>query len=84
MLANVDSLFVNSSTKSNIDPDEPDESLIQDPDFDKVNITLQQIVRDWTDAGQTERDQCYKLIISEIQDHFNVADMQKNQFKVVR
>lgn len=33
MLANVDNLFINSSTKSNIEPEDP---IIQDPDSDKV------------------------------------------------
>lgn len=57
MLSNVDTLFINS--KSTIEPQDIS-SLIQDPDSDKVHITLKQIVRDWTDLGSNERDQCYK------------------------
>lgn len=83
MLANVDNLFINSSTRSNIDPEESN-SFTHDSDSDKVHITLKQIVRDWTDEGADERDPCYKLIIEEIMNNFNIADMQKNQFKVVR
>lgn len=82
MLSNVDNLFINSSTKSsNIEPEES--GFLLDPDSDKVHITLKQIVRDWTDEGADERNPAYKLIIGEIMSHFNVADMQKNQFKVV-
>lgn len=79
MLSNVDTLFINS--KSTIEPQDIS-SLIQDPDSDKVHITLKQIVRDWTDLGSTERDQCYKPILDEIMEHFG-AEGQKNNFKVV-
>lgn len=79
MLSNVENLFINS--KSNIEPQEIVQ--IQDPDSDKVHITLKQIVRDWTDLGSDERDSCYKPILNEIMNHFNSSGMQKNQFKVV-
>lgn len=81
MLSNVDNLFINSST-SNIEPQEF--TQVHDPDSDKVHITIKQIVRDWTDLGAEERDQCYKPILNEIMSHFDVADMKRNQFKVVR
>lgn len=80
MLSNVDQLFINS--RSNIEPQEI-VSQIQDPDADKVHVTLKQIVRDWTDLGAGERDQCYKPILNEIMEHFTNVNMQKNQFKVV-
>lgn len=84
MLSNVDQLFINS--RSNIEPQEI-VSQIQDPDADKVHITLKQIVRDWTDLGSGERDQCYKPILNEIMEHFtnvnNSVNTQKNLFKVV-
>nr|XP_039258584.1 carnosine N-methyltransferase-like [Styela clava] len=35
-------------------------------DLDKVRTTLKQIMRDWSEQGQVERDQCYKPIIDEI------------------
>jgi carnosine N-methyltransferase len=79
MVSNVDNLFINS--KSNI---EPQELLCggQDPDSDKVHITLKQIVRDWTDLGAEERDQSYKPILAEITSYFS-ADKNKNEVKVV-
>lgn len=79
MLSNVENLFINS--KSHIEPQEIVHQ-IQDPDTDKVHITLKQIVRDWTDLGADERDQCYKPILNEIMSHFN--DVKKKQFRVVR
>lgn len=79
MLSNVENLFINS--KSNIEPQEIVVPL--DPDSDKVIITLKQIVRDWTDIGANEREQCYQPIIDEITKHFDMENMQKNQYKVV-
>ena len=76
MLSNVDNLFIN--TKSNI---EQQDIVCIDPDSDKVHTTLKQIVRDWTDLGLEEREQCYKPILDELMTHFDVS--QKNQFKVV-
>lgn len=79
MLSNVENLFINS--KSNIEPQEIVIPL--DPDNDKVIITLKQVVRDWTDLGSNERDLCYRPILEEIAKHFDINDMQKNQFKIV-
>lgn len=79
MLSHLDSLFVNS--KSNIEQQEIP-FAIEDPDSDKVHITLKQIVRDWSDLGAEERDQAYKPILKELQNHFDVSS-QKSQFKVV-
>lgn len=36
-------------------------------DLDKLKSTIKQFVRDWSEAGQAERDSCYKPIIQEIQ-----------------
>ncbi|KAM9392862.1 carnosine N-methyltransferase [Pholidichthys leucotaenia] len=36
-------------------------------DMDKLKSTIKQFVRDWSEAGQAERDSCYKPIIQEIQ-----------------
>lgn len=80
MVSNVDELFINS--RSHIEPQEL-VSQMQDPDADKVHITLKQIVRDWTDLGAEERDQSYKLILNEIMNHFSEVNMQKDQVKVV-
>ena len=84
MLSNVDKLFIN--TRSHIEPQDlvaPKGSQIQDPDADKVHITLKQIVRDWTDLGAEERDQSYKLILNEIMDQFSEVNIQQEQVKVV-
>jgi hypothetical protein len=79
MLANVDNLFVNS--KSNI---EAQDLTVPFEDSEKVVITLKQIVRDWTDIGSQERDQCYKPILQEIERYFPMgADTKENQYKIV-
>ncbi|XP_029019889.1 carnosine N-methyltransferase [Betta splendens] len=36
-------------------------------DMDKLKSTIKQFVRDWSEAGQAERDTCYQPIIKEIQ-----------------
>ncbi|XP_030592773.1 carnosine N-methyltransferase isoform X1 [Archocentrus centrarchus] len=40
-------------------------------DMDKLKSTIKQFVRDWSEAGQAERDTCYKPIIQEIQKLFS-------------
>lgn len=76
----IENLFINS--KSNIEPQEIVQ--VQDPDSDKVHITIKQIVRDWTDLGSSERDAAYKPIMNEMMNHFTTSGMQKrNQFRVV-
>lgn len=39
-------------------------------DMDKLKSTIKQFVRDWSEAGKTERDSCYMPIIEEIQKQF--------------
>lgn len=36
-------------------------------DMDKLKSTIKQFVRDWSEAGQAERDSCYLPLIQEIQ-----------------
>lgn len=80
MLSKVDQLFINS--RSHIEPQDIVQQ-IQDPDADKVHITLKQIVRDWTDLGAEERDQSYKVILTEIMNQFSKVNTQNNKIKVV-
>jgi len=35
-------------------------------DMEKVKTTLKQFVRDWSSAGQKERDACYEPVIAEV------------------
>ncbi|XP_010522306.1 PREDICTED: carnosine N-methyltransferase-like [Tarenaya hassleriana] len=44
-------------------------------DVDKVRCIIRNIVRDWAAEGQKERDQCYKLILEELDSLF--PDRQK-------
>eukprot|EP01119_Soliformovum_irregulare_P017986 TRINITY_DN5435_c0_g1_i1.p1 TRINITY_DN5435_c0_g1~~TRINITY_DN5435_c0_g1_i1.p1 ORF type:complete len:417 (+),score=118.78 TRINITY_DN5435_c0_g1_i1:180-1253(+) len=39
-------------------------------DMDKVKSTLRQFMRDWSEEGKTERDQCYKPILDELSAKF--------------
>ena len=41
-------------------------------DMDKVKTTLKQFVRDWSEAGQEERETCYDPVIREIESRFPV------------
>ena len=36
-------------------------------DFEKIQSTLKQFVRDWSDAGKEERDMCYTPILKELE-----------------
>jgi len=40
-------------------------------DFDKLNAVLKQIVRDWAEDGQEERNRCYKPILEEVENIFS-------------
>ncbi|KAM6930614.1 carnosine N-methyltransferase [Xenentodon cancila] len=47
-----------------------DPRTVQTPstfDMDKLKSTIKQFVRDWSEAGQAERDSCYKPIVQEIE-----------------
>lgn len=39
-------------------------------DVDKVRCIIRNIVRDWAEEGKTERDQCYKPILEELESQF--------------
>lgn len=80
-LSGTSELFVN--TKNDIEPDEILKQVSADPDNDKVIVTLKQIVRDWTDLGQSERDESYKPILDELVSHFNLNSLEKNQYRVL-
>lgn len=56
---------------------------IDDPDTDKVHVTLKQIVRDWTDLGAEERNQSYQPILNELSEHFDIDKMEANKHKVL-
>lgn len=52
-------------------------------DVHKVQITLKQIFRDWSAEGFLEREQCYKPIIDEITDFFNLQKRRIEEVKVL-
>jgi carnosine N-methyltransferase len=39
-------------------------------DLEKVQATLKQFVRDWSEEGSQERETCYQPIVEEIVSHF--------------
>lgn len=40
-------------------------------DMDKIQSTLKQFVRDWSEEGAKERETCYRPILDEIEDRFS-------------
>ncbi|KFB43265.1 AGAP007115-PA-like protein [Anopheles sinensis] len=76
-------LFQNAD--HNIEPDQqPSEGLkIRYQDFQKVQITLKQIFRDWSEHGKLERDQCYKPIIEEITTFFDPTKYDLSKVKIL-
>ncbi|XP_060762739.1 carnosine N-methyltransferase [Neoarius graeffei] len=52
-------------------------------DMDKLKSTIKQFVRDWSEAGQAERDSCYKPIVEEIQKQFPPEKCDVSEVKVL-
>nr|CAD1828157.1 unnamed protein product [Ananas comosus var. bracteatus] len=61
----------NGNVNSSRDWMDPSSQLNVPPvDVDKVRCIIRNIVRDWAQEGQKERDQCYKPILEELNQHF--------------
>lgn len=52
-------------------------------DMEKVQATLKQFVRDWSEAGISEREQCYRPIITEIEMQFPSNKYLPHQVQVL-
>nr|CAD7402654.1 unnamed protein product [Timema cristinae] len=52
-------------------------------DQDKVQVTLKQFVRDWSEEGAGERQTCYQPIIDEILSHFPAHTCAPHDVKVL-
>lgn len=52
-------------------------------DIEKVQVILKQIMRDWSDDGQDERQQCYQPIIDEVTNYFQPVNPDLGKFKVL-
>uniref|UniRef100_A0A182NK66 carnosine N-methyltransferase n=1 Tax=Anopheles dirus TaxID=7168 RepID=A0A182NK66_9DIPT len=76
-------LFQNAD--HNIEPDQqPADGLkLRYQDFQKVQITLKQIFRDWSEHGKLERDQCYSPIVEEITRFFDPAKYDLSKVKIL-
>uniref|UniRef100_A0A182P0M7 carnosine N-methyltransferase n=1 Tax=Anopheles epiroticus TaxID=199890 RepID=A0A182P0M7_9DIPT len=76
-------LFQNAD--HNIEPDlQPADGVkLRYQDFQKVQITLKQIFRDWSEQGKLERDQCYRPIIEEITNFFDPAKYDLSKVKIL-
>ncbi|PZC84769.1 hypothetical protein B5X24_HaOG203759 [Helicoverpa armigera] len=47
-------------------------------DVEKVQSVLKNIVRDWSDMGAAEREQCYKPILDEMEERFSMDEYRYN------
>ncbi|XP_058066746.1 carnosine N-methyltransferase [Anopheles bellator] len=80
-------LFQNAD--HNIEPalqqpsDGRDAVKIRYQDFQKVQITLKQIFRDWSEHGKLERDQCYRPIVEEITKFFDPSKYDLSKVKIL-
>lgn len=53
-------------------------------DMDKVQSTLKQFVRDWSEDGRQERRQCYDPILDELESIYgNLTSIQRSRTKVL-
>ncbi|KAF8126788.1 N2227-domain-containing protein [Boletus edulis] len=50
--------------------------IATDFDMDKLRSTLKQFVRDWSEDGKAERDLCYELMKSALEESFEGRDRQ--------
>ncbi|KAL6841525.1 hypothetical protein ACP4OV_028668 [Aristida adscensionis] len=70
-----------SSTVENVTPRNCTASVfklnVPPIDVDKVRCIVRNIVRDWAEEGQNERDQCYKPILEELNRLFPNRSQQK-------
>lgn len=60
-----------------------EEIVPKSTDLDKVISTLKQIARDWSELGQSERDQCYQPILTVLDELFpNASDRYKSVYSL--
>ncbi|XP_017272675.1 carnosine N-methyltransferase isoform X1 [Kryptolebias marmoratus] len=52
-------------------------------DMDKLKSTIKQFARDWSEAGQAERDTCYRPIVQEIQRLFPMDQYDVSKVSVL-
>ncbi|VVC89681.1 carnosine N-methyltransferase [Leptidea sinapis] len=53
-------------------------------DVEKVQSVLKNIVRDWSEMGAPEREQCYQPILDELEDRYPIEDFSnRSQVKVL-
>ena len=71
MLQNVQSLFFDKTESIKSDELQNFKSF----DTEKVDITLRQLERDWSSSGKTERNQCYKPILDELDLIYDPSNM---------
>ncbi|KAL9653076.1 hypothetical protein ABK040_006295 [Willaertia magna] len=57
--------------------------IIGPEDFDKVNSTIKQFVRDWSIEGLEERQRCYGVLIQELQNLLPLQPNEINKYKVL-
>ncbi|KAG7490544.1 hypothetical protein JOB18_037772 [Solea senegalensis] len=60
-------MFENIGCGEREDPRKVRPSFTSTFDMDKLKSTIKQFVRDWSEAGQAERESCYLPIIQQIQ-----------------
>eukprot|EP00475_Leptophrys_vorax_P003943 TRINITY_DN12300_c0_g2_i1.p1 TRINITY_DN12300_c0_g2~~TRINITY_DN12300_c0_g2_i1.p1 ORF type:complete len:369 (-),score=59.17 TRINITY_DN12300_c0_g2_i1:49-1155(-) len=52
-----------------------DKIFVSETNADKVRSTIRQCMRDWTDEGKTERNECYSVVLECLEAHF--PDVEK-------
>ncbi|KAL4216827.1 hypothetical protein ACF0H5_024548 [Mactra antiquata] len=52
-------------------------------DMEKVKTTLKQFVRDWSNEGKIEREQCYQPVIQEIEDRFPADNVNSSDVNIL-
>ena len=73
-----------NQTHDNLEKDDKNQSKTLLMDIEKVQSTMKQFVRDWSEDGEPERNMCYKPILDEIEKiygHLNIA--QRNAIKIL-
>ncbi|KZV96043.1 N2227-domain-containing protein [Exidia glandulosa HHB12029] len=63
---------------------QPQQSKPTEHDMEKVRSTIKQFVRDWSDEGKPERDQCYKPMLDALLERYkDVPDSERGDIRVL-
>ncbi|XP_054279680.1 carnosine N-methyltransferase [Macrosteles quadrilineatus] len=80
IIKDVEYMFENTNPSGLNEPNGPKPSVM---DIERVQTTLKQFVRDWSEEGKSERNACYQPIVDEVVNNFPPASCNTQSIKVL-